>query len=147
RIIVDSTLRIPLDARILSLDSPKKTLIVTTERADKENLAILRVIPGVEIIVAPEKGSRVDLGWLMGWLGECGIDSVLVEGGSELNFSMLEEGLVDKVVTFIAHKLFGGRDAKTPVGGEGFGKIADAVMLKDLRMETFGEDIMVEGYV
>lgn len=147
RIIVDSTLRIPLDAKVLSLDSPKKTLVATTKGADKENLALLEAMPGVEIIVAPEKESRVDLQWLMGWLGECGIDSVLVEGGSELNFSMLKEGLVDKVVAFIAPKLFGGREAKTPVGGEGFGKVADAVLLQDLRVKTFGEDLMVEGYV
>jgi diaminohydroxyphosphoribosylaminopyrimidine deaminase/5-amino-6-(5-phosphoribosylamino)uracil reductase len=147
RIIVDSTLRIPLDAKILTLDSPKKTVVATTKRADREKLDALASMDNVEVITVPEKDSRVDLSWLMGWLGECRIDSVLVEGGSELNFSMLEEGLVDKVVTFIAPKLFGGREAKTPVGGEGFAKVEDAVLLQDIRMETFGDDIMVEGYV
>lgn len=147
RVIVDSTLRIPLDAKVLTLDSPKKTVVATTERADREKLAALSAMKNVEVILVPEKASRVDLPWLMGWLGECRIDSVLVEGGSELNFSMLEENLVDKVITFIAPKLFGGREAKTPVGGEGFAKVEDAVVLKDIRMETFGDDIMVEAYV
>ena len=147
RVIVDSTLRIPLDAKVLTLDSPKKTVVATTERADREKLSALSSMPNVEVIIVPGKASRVDLGWLLGWLGECRIDSILVEGGSELNFSMLEEGLVDKVVTFIAPKLFGGREAKTPVGGDGFGKVEDAVQLQDIRMETFGDDIMVEGYV
>lgn len=147
RIIVDSTLRIPLNAKVLTLDSPKKTVVATTGRADKEKLAALSAMENVEVITVQEKDFRVDLTWLMGWLGECRIDSVLVEGGSELNFSMLEEGLVDKVVAFIAPKLFGGREAKTPVGGDGFVEVEDAVLLHDIRTATFGDDIMVEGYV
>jgi diaminohydroxyphosphoribosylaminopyrimidine deaminase/5-amino-6-(5-phosphoribosylamino)uracil reductase len=80
-------------------------------------------------------------------LGEMEIDSVLLEGGSELNYSALEAELVDKVNIFIAPKLIGGSQAKTPVGGSGRQLMKEAVILKDIMTYSFGEDLMIEGYI
>lgn len=147
RIIVDSSLRIPLDAKVLNVDSKKKTIVATTERADKNKVNQLNEMDNVQVVSLPMKNSQVDLSCLFDWLGEKGIDSVLVEGGSQLNFSLLEENLVDKVVTFIAPKIIGGMDSKTPVGGVGFEKLRDAVILDDMKINTFDEDVMIEAYV
>lgn len=147
RIIVDSSLRIPSDSKVLKLNSQKKTIIATTEKADENKIKQLNNIDNVQVLIVPMKNSQVDLSCLFDWLGENGIDSVLVEGGSQLNFSILKENLVDKVITFIAPKIIGGIDSKTPVGGEGFEKLADAVLLDDIKISNFDEDIMIEAYV
>ncbi|MGB4440111.1 MAG: bifunctional diaminohydroxyphosphoribosylaminopyrimidine deaminase/5-amino-6-(5-phosphoribosylamino)uracil reductase RibD [Sedimentibacter sp.] len=147
RIIVDSSLRIPLNAQVLKVDSPKKTIIATTGKAYKEKLEKLKSIENVQVLIAPMKDSMVDLNFLFDWLGSEGIDSILVEGGSTLNFSILRNNLADKVITFISPKILGGIESKTPVGGDGFEKLQDAVLLKDIAISTFDEDIMIEAYV
>lgn len=147
RIIVDSRLRIPLDSKILQIDSPKKTIIATTEMADKEKLKALNSMKNVSVVITPPKDSMVDLAFLFDWLGGQEIDSVLVEGGSTLNFSILQKKLADKVIAFIAPKIVGGESSKTPVGGKGFEHLSEAVLLKDVSIRRFDDDIMVEAYV
>lgn len=147
RIIVDSSLRIPLSSNVLNVNSPKKTIIATTEKADKDKLKQLDEYDNVQVVIVPLKNAQVDLVYLFEWLGKNGIDSVLVEGGSTLNFSLLKENLVDKVITFMAPKILGGSESKTPVGGEGFNKLKDAVLLDIGKIEAFDEDIMIEAYV
>ncbi len=147
RIIVDSSLRIPLNSNVLKLNSQKKTIIATTEKADESKIKRLSKFDNVQIVTVPMKNSQVDLIYLFEWLGKEGIDSILAEGGSTLNFSVLKENLADKVITFIAPKILGGSDSKTPVGGEGFDKLKDAVLLDDIKINNFDEDIMIEAYV
>lgn len=147
RIIIDSTLRIPLDSKVLKVNSKKKTIIAITEKADKNKVRLLSEFNNIKVITVPMKNSQVDLVYLFDWLGSNGIDSVMVEGGSTLNFSVLKENLADKVITFIAPKIIGGRKSKTPVGGEGFEKLIDAVLLDDIKISKFDEDIMIEAYV
>jgi diaminohydroxyphosphoribosylaminopyrimidine deaminase / 5-amino-6-(5-phosphoribosylamino)uracil reductase len=146
RIIVDSTAKIPLEAQVLNLQSEAKTIIAVTEKADKDKLKAIEA-KGAEIIVTASNKGRVDLSALMKELGERKIDSVLLEGGSELNYAALEEGIVDKVNAFIAPKIIGGRGAKTPVGGEGRAYMSEAINLKGIDIHRFGDDIMIEGYV
>ncbi|MFL0269081.1 bifunctional diaminohydroxyphosphoribosylaminopyrimidine deaminase/5-amino-6-(5-phosphoribosylamino)uracil reductase RibD [Candidatus Clostridium radicumherbarum] len=146
RIIVDSSARIPLEAKALNLSSKAVTIIAATEKADKEKLKALEE-KGAEIIITPLKNNRVDLSFLMKSLGERKIDSILLEGGSKINYAALEEGIVDKVNAFIAPKLIGGEAAKSPVGGLGKAYMKDAIELKDIDIYTFGNDIMVEGYI
>lgn len=146
RIIVDSFLRIPLDSKVLKINSPKYTIIATTKNADTKKIEKLKNIEGVEVVVTPMKESRVDLKYLFDYLGQKGIDSVLVEGGSTLNFSVVKECLVDKVITFLAPKIIGGKDAKTSIGGDGFERLTDAVILHDIQISNFDEDIMIEAY-
>jgi diaminohydroxyphosphoribosylaminopyrimidine deaminase/5-amino-6-(5-phosphoribosylamino)uracil reductase len=146
RIIVDSSARIPLEAKVLNLESDAKTIIAVTEKADKEKLGLLEE-KGAEIIVTPSRNGRVDLSLLMKELGERKIDSILLEGGSELNYAALEEGIVDKINAFIAPKIIGGNTAKTPVGGQGKAFMEDSINLKCVDIHRFGDDIMIEAYI
>lgn len=146
RIIVDTEAKIPLEANVLNLESNSKTIIATTEKAHKNKLKALEE-KNAEIIITPIKDNKVDLDYLMIKLGENGIDSVLLEGGGELNYSALKVGIVDKVISFISPKIIGGRDAKTPVRGDGIEHINDAIKLEDIEISRFNEDIMIEGYI
>ncbi|MEA4827275.1 MAG: RibD family protein, partial [Clostridium sp.] len=146
RIIVDTRARIPLEAKVLNLDSDAKTIIATTELASKSKIQALKE-KGAEIIITPIKDREVDLSYLMKELGKMNIDSVLLEGGSTLNYSALEEGIVDKVISFISPKIIGGTGAKTPVGGEGKHSIKNAIMLENIKVSRFEEDIVIEGYI
>lgn len=146
RIIVDSTARIPLEAKVLHVESKAKTIIAATELAAKDKIKALENM-GIEIIITPLKSNRVDLTYLMKALGERGIDSVLLEGGSELNYSAIEGGIVDKVNAFIAPKIIGGRGAKTPIGGSGKAVMREAISIENLEVQRFGDDVMLEGYI
>jgi diaminohydroxyphosphoribosylaminopyrimidine deaminase/5-amino-6-(5-phosphoribosylamino)uracil reductase len=146
RIIVDSSARIPLEAKVLNLQSDKKTIIAVTEKADSIKLKALEG-KGAEIIQTVSKNGKVDLPLLMRELGERKIDSILLEGGSELNYSALEEGIVDKINAFIAPKIIGGNAAKTPVGGQGKAYMNESINLMGIDIHRFGDDIMIEGYI
>ena len=78
-------------------------------------------------------------------LGERKIDSVLLEGGGTLNYTALKSGVVNAVQAYIAPKIFGGTEAKTPVEGRGVCLPEEAFKMKNTRVSFWGEDILVEG--
>ena len=80
-------------------------------------------------------------------LGRLNIDSILLEGGAELNFSAINEKIVDKVICYIAPKIIGGTLAKTPIGGQGIEKLIDAINIKNMSLKSIGEDVVIEGYI
>ena len=145
RVIVDSNGRTPLHSNVLNTDSAK-TIIAVTKNSSKEFIDMV-MKKGAEVIVCPEKNKKVDLSFLIQQLGKRGIDSILLEGGSTLNFSALQEKIVDKVYSFISPKLIGGNKAYTPVGGAGFKKINDAITLSIETIHRFDEDLMIEAYI
>ncbi len=98
---------------------------------------------GIEVVCLPGEDGKVDLRQLMRYLGEKGIDSILLEGGGELNDSALRAGIVQEVRAFIAPKLFGGAGAKTPVGGIGVELPDQAVKLTLDEIRKVGEDLML----
>lgn len=146
RIIVDSNLRIPLDSKIVNTSNNISTIVATTHKADKDKIKLLEE-RNVEVIVAKEKDGRVDITSLIDKLGEKKIDSILLEGGSEINFSCLQEGIVDKVRIYIAPKILGGNNAKGAVGGRGVSEMIDSFNIENIDISTIGSDIVVEGYV
>lgn len=101
---------------------------------------------GVQVIrcASPSCGRRVDLALLMKKLGELGLDSVLVEGGGQLNFSLLQAGLVQRVYSFVAPKIFGGAAAPSPVAGSGVLEVADAFSLEQTDARKIGSDVLIE---
>jgi len=139
RIIVDSTLRTPVDAKVLS-DS--NVLIATTEQYNREKREILE--KKAEIWVCGNQ--KVDLKELIKKLGREGITSVFIEGGSEVNASAVKEKIVDKFLFFVAPKLITGRNAKGPIGGEGIETMDNIILLKDITVKRFDDDILVEAY-
>jgi len=100
---------------------------------------------GIQFI--EHKGEKVNLPWLMRKLGEKEITSVLVEAGSSMNAYALEEGIVDKVMVFIAPKIIGGKESFPAVGGRSFRKLEEAYRLKDVKVRRVGGDILIEGYI
>jgi diaminohydroxyphosphoribosylaminopyrimidine deaminase/5-amino-6-(5-phosphoribosylamino)uracil reductase len=80
-------------------------------------------------------------------LGERGITSLMIEGGASLSSHALEDGVVDKVMFFIAPKILGGKDSIPAVGGKGSHTLKDAYTLKDMTVRRTGEDLLVEGYL
>ncbi|XMB85795.1 bifunctional diaminohydroxyphosphoribosylaminopyrimidine deaminase/5-amino-6-(5-phosphoribosylamino)uracil reductase RibD [Mycoplasmatota bacterium WC44] len=146
RIIVDSRLKINLEANVLKVSDDAKTIIATTNKADRNKIDILEK-SGVKVIVCPTKDNRVDLIYLTGELGKLGIDSILIEGGATLNYSCLNEGIVDKVLTFIGPKIFGGETAKTPVGGVGKEYVIECILLCDMDFKKVGQDVLIEAYI
>lgn len=146
RIVVDSKLRIPLTAKVLNQEDDTLTIVATTANASKEKVQILKDM-GIKVLIIPEYKNKVDLEALIIKLGEINIDSILLEGGSTLNYSALEQRIVDKVQFYIAPKLIGGENSKTPVGGAGVQNLSEAFKLYNLSTKQIGEDILIEGYL
>ena len=144
RIIVDSHLRVPLNSEVIS--DGKDTIIGTIRGCNESKKNELESM-GVKIIETEPKQGKVDLKKLIEKLSEEGIDSILIEGGGNINFSALEEGIVDKAIFYVAPKIIGGEKAKNSIGGYGFLKLDDAVRLKDISYRKINDDFVIEGYV
>lgn len=146
RIVVDSSGKIPLNSKALTIESNAHTIIATTNLIDKDKLDDLESI-GATVLICPLLDGRVDLDFLLKHLHTNVVDSILLEGGSELNFNMIRGNLIDKVITFIAPKIIGGKKAKTPIGGNGFELISSAVETNNISYKTIGEDLCIESYI
>lgn len=144
RIIVDSHLRVPLNSEVIS--DGGETIIGTIKGCNESKKNELESM-GIKVIETESKQGKVDLKKLIKKLGKEGIDSILIEGGGNINFSALEEGIVDKAIFYIAPKIIGGEKAKNSIGGNGFLKLDDAVRLKDISYRKINEDFVIEGYV
>ena len=153
RIICDSHLRIPLESRIVRTAREVPTVLAAVEAqgrgvsaAEAEKRRKLEEA-GCRIWTLPARAGRVDLDALMTRLGEEGVDSVLLEGGGALNWSALEQGVVRRVQAYVAPKLFGGGEAKSPVTGLGVELPGQAARLRGITVTPLGEDILIEGEV
>jgi len=146
RIVLDSTARIPLHVKILNTTNLAKTIVVVTKKASSDKTEAIEAL-GNTILTVDSLEDRVDLVKLMKSLGQMGIDGILLEGGATLNFAALEAGIVDEVMAFIAPKIIGGFEAKTPVGGLGIEKMKDAIELENIKIDQFGEDLMLIGRI
>ncbi len=141
RIICDSKLKIPLESNIIKTAKNIKTIIAVSDNFNK-NKASQIAKSGAEIIVCDDKNGRVDLKKLIKILGNMQIDSVLLEGGAELNFSALKSGIVNRLDLYIGAQIFGGQ-SKSPVGGAGIDKVSDSFKLKKRDTLDFGDDILI----
>jgi diaminohydroxyphosphoribosylaminopyrimidine deaminase/5-amino-6-(5-phosphoribosylamino)uracil reductase len=101
---------------------------------------------GVSTLTCPIKAGRIDLTALMGILGDMYVTSLLVEGGASIVGSLIREKLVDKFYIFKAPKILGGDDGVPMAAGPGPKTMDRSLMLKDLRIRRFEEDILIEGY-
>ena len=147
RVVVDSCARTPPGAKIINQPSAAPTLIAATPEAPAERVAALKGAGAEVLVLPPDEKGRVDLPLLMKELAGREITSVLIEGGAEVHASALDAGIVDKVAWFIAPLLVGGKEAPGPVGGQGAGRLDEAVPLRNVFVQRIGEDIYVEGYV
>ncbi len=150
RIICDSNLHIPLESQIVKTASEIETIVACSQEsleAERKQEKIRKLKEAGIQLIGTEGAHGVNLVELMKKLGEQNIDSILLEGGGTLNASALEDGIVNKVYAYIAGKLIGGMDARSPVEGMGIDRMADAITLKDMEIERLGDDFCIVGYV
>lgn len=144
RIICDSYLRIPLESKIVQTAGEVPTIIATC--SDEEAKAALLEEKGCRILRVGKSGDlHLDLRELMYRLGELNIDSILLEGGGTLNWSALENGIVNRVMAYLSPKIFGGASARTPVEGQGVEAPYHAFFMKNTSVHRLGEDYLIEG--
>lgn len=146
RIVVDSSLRIDINANVVQ-DKSAKTIVATTDKADKDKILKLQAQDVDVIVVDKDKNDKVDIEKLLDILGQQNICSILVEGGATLSGSFVAKKLVDKVYFFIAPKIIGGKEEKTPVAGTGILNLQEALALKDIQIEKLEEDVLIIGRV
>jgi 2,5-diamino-6-(ribosylamino)-4(3H)-pyrimidinone 5'-phosphate reductase len=138
RVVIDSKARTPISSRILNSDAP--TVIAVTETANSERVKNLNKIG--EVLICGK--DIVDLDDLMIKLSSKGVETMMLEGGSTLNYSMLMAGLVSEVRVCIAPMISGGKEAKTLADGLGVNYMKDSIKLKLKKSYMLGEDIIVE---
>ncbi len=143
RVIVDSSLRIPLKSKVLGY-SDNKTIIATTTKASERKIKQL-TSRGATVLVIRAKAGRVDLKALMKELAKLDITGVLIEGGSSIASSSILAGIVDRVMFFVAPKIIGGTDSISAIGGKSPSLLSNAIQLKDMRATAAGDDILIEG--
>lgn len=146
RLILDTRLRISEQAKVLHLASEAKTIIVTGFASSKEKKRRLRN-NGIEILEMPLKSEGIDLNLLMNQLGAMEMTSVLVEGGARVISGAIRSKIVDRINFFFAPKLLCSDDGVPICTGSGPELMSSAVAVKDIRIERFENDIMIEGYI
>ena len=144
RVVLDSRLRTPPTAMVCTKQDRAKTLIVTSSHARRSRHRPFEQ-GGVEVLSLSTKNGRVSLQALMTMLGKRGITSVLIEGGSTVNASLLQEKLVNHVVLYLAPTLMGGQDAIAVIGGHSPKRLSQVLRLRHVTVRRIGGDIVVEG--
>lgn len=148
RIILDSHLRIPMGSRLVRSAKEYPLLIVcnesTRDREEGANRIQKLEEAGAKVWTLPEKNGHPDLNVLMQRLGEEKIDSVLIEGGGTVNEAALKAHIVHHVYAYIAPKIFGGEDAKTPVEGSGIRLPQECANLRLAKITVLLNDMLLE---
>lgn len=148
RIILDSHLRIPMGSRLVRSAKEYPLLIVcnesTRDREEGTNRIQKLEEAGAKVWALPEKNGHPDLNVLMQRLGEEKIDSVLIEGGGTVNEAVLKAHIVHHVYAYIAPKIFGGEDAKTPVEGSGIRLPQECAKLRLAKITVLLNDMLLE---
>lgn len=146
RIICDGYLRTPIKAKCLRGIPPEDCIFATTERASDEHIKKFTDAGHTVLVLGGNQGF-VNMRELFGALYVRNILSVFCEGGSTINGALLSTGLCDKLHAFIAPKLIGGKQGRTPITGWGVSSMAEAFPLVETSIKTFKGDICVEGYI
>ncbi len=146
RVVLDTRLSIPDDSCVLHSESDAKTLIFTGP-ADTARRNALAVNPNVRILESPLQNGRIDLNALMDSLGDMGVTSIFIEGGSRVIAASLAAGIVDKVLFFYAPKITGGDDGMPICKGPGPEFMKDCIPVNAVSVRRFEKDILIEGYL
>lgn len=145
RIICDTNLRTPLNSHIVTTAKSITSYIATACTDERKQQQYINA--GCKVITVSPKDGYVNLNELMLKLGNKKIDSILLEGGGELNYSALKSGIVNKVQAYLALKLFGGGGALSPVAGLGVDIPSKAFLLTNSAITLLGDDILIESEV
>ena len=138
RVVLDSSLRLPLSAKVLGPEAA--TTVITTDRSDPDRRAELQR-RGVRVEVVPQDDGRVDLRAAFARLQASGTQSILVEGGSSVITALLAEGLVDRIIVAVSPIVIGA--GTQAVNGLGVTRIADGIRLERRVIVPVGEDVLL----
>ena len=144
RVILDSALRIPLEALVTDC-TEASTWIAAASDADPVKAKALQE-KGLEIILLSKDKNGLDLRELLTRLYEKGITDIIVEGGSQINSAFLREGLIDKFLVYIAPKILGGLHSLSPFAGSDVEGMDEAVGIHIEKIEQYGEDLCLTAY-
>ena len=145
RVVVDSTLRAPLTAAVLTKGAAPGTILAVTDHAPAAKRDEVRNLGATVLCLPTNAGGRVDLVALLAALNDRGVGSVLVEGGAEMITALLRARLVDRLVVCIVPKILGaGIEA---VGDLGIRELARSLNITDMSITPYGVDLVLEGRV
>ena len=144
RVIVDSRLRVPMESNILKTAREYPTLIACAIETEDNPAAEAVRASGAEVVSLGDGKGQVSIDRLLEYLGEQKVDSVLVEGGGEIHEACLRVGIVNHVCCYLAPKVIGGREAKSPVEGLGVAEMNEAMLLENPQITRLGEDFLME---
>jgi diaminohydroxyphosphoribosylaminopyrimidine deaminase/5-amino-6-(5-phosphoribosylamino)uracil reductase len=146
RIVVDSTLRIPLDSRMV-MSAVDDVLVATTSASSPDRRRQLES-RGVRVLIADGPGGRTDLRQVVSHLTKDVYRSLMIEAGSKVNWAALESGVVDKIFFYYAPKILGGMHSLPVVGGAGRVRRKDAILFCDTHLHQITKDeFAVEAWV
>ncbi|MDH4112472.1 MAG: bifunctional diaminohydroxyphosphoribosylaminopyrimidine deaminase/5-amino-6-(5-phosphoribosylamino)uracil reductase RibD [Actinomycetota bacterium] len=141
RVVVDSAGRVPASLRMFEGSAP--TLVATTDRTSESRLRAWGDAGAEVIVLDPDASGHVSLPALVGELGKRDVQGLLVEGGATVAWSAVRDGLVDRLVLYIAPLLIGGAGAPTVLAGDGFAPIEAALRLDVPSVEVLDRDLKV----
>lgn len=144
RIVMDTSLRIPLDSKLVESISDNTPLIVVCGQAADNDKSLALEEKGAEVIRVSTENGEVSVSEMLPELGKRGIDGILVEGGGTVNAAFVKAGKVNCVYTYIGAKIFGGMGKYTPVKGEGINEVSEALLLTAPEIVTFGDDVLIK---
>jgi diaminohydroxyphosphoribosylaminopyrimidine deaminase/5-amino-6-(5-phosphoribosylamino)uracil reductase len=144
RVVLDTHLRIPLTAALVRT-AGEFPLLIFAHQIDARKQAQLAAA-GAQVMPVELAEGRVALPAVLRALGERQLTSLIVEGGAEVAGAFVENRLIDKASFFLAPKLIGGRAAFPVLGGSGFARLSEAVLLNNLHIQPHGEDLELTGY-
>lgn len=145
RIVCDTSLKLPLTSQLVKTAKETPTIIATTNQNPQDHQAYQAA--GCQLLVVKAKEDKVDLLDLITQLGQQGIQSIYVEGGSKLNASLLEAGLIQEIHTYIGPKVVGGFDQYSPINGFGFPQMDKALTSNIQAITPLGKDFLIESRV
>jgi len=146
RIILDTHLRTPLDAKVIENDSEAPTYIFAGSNVAPERVQTYQE-KNVTVMVARQGPGRISLTQVLEDLGRMEISSLLIEGGAQIHAAALGEGVVDHALFFIAPKIIGGGESREAIGDLGIHNMENAISLDTVRTESICDDILIEGDV
>lgn len=138
RIVADREARLPLDSQLVKTAGEIPVVVAHSSKANPSRLAVLKNA-GITLWQCE------DINDILRRMGKEKIDSVFTECGGTLMDALVQSGNIDEVMAFIAPKIIGGKDSPTPVMGNGFSKMADALQLTDITTEQIGQDVLIRG--
>jgi diaminohydroxyphosphoribosylaminopyrimidine deaminase/5-amino-6-(5-phosphoribosylamino)uracil reductase len=145
RVILDSRLRLPLDSRLANT-AQDDVLVLCSFAEEKKKKQLLKLGIRVEQLPTVSSDGHPDMAAVTCFLGQMEITSLMIEGGSMVNWAALASGIVDRVFLYYAPKILGGSASVPFAAGSGFARIRDAAHIKPIRLHRFDEDFAIEGY-